>query len=162
MKIKQFKSQVVGCLCATALLAGIASGSATETNAGAPKAASPDSGSNAGRQKVATTAAQTWLQEIDNGSYAQSWTDAAAYFQSAITSEKWVAALQQVRKPLGVLVSRKLKSAQEMSSLPGVPDGSYIVMQFNTSFANMKSAVETVTFMQEKDGQWRAAGYYVK
>jgi hypothetical protein len=35
-------------------------------------------------------------------------------------------------------------------------------MQFDTSFANKKSAVETVTFMQEKDGNWKAAGYYIK
>ena len=110
---------------------------------------------------AAVEPAQAWLREIDNGSYAQSWTEAAPYFQSAITSEKWAEALQQVRKPLGLLVSRKLKSAQEMSSLPGAPDGRYLVMQFDTSYTNKKSAVETVTFMQEKDGQWRAAGYYI-
>jgi hypothetical protein len=101
------------------------------------------------------------LREIDSGSYAQSWTDAAAYFQSAITSEKWVGALQQARQPLASLVSRKLKSAQELESLPGAPDGRYIIMQFETSFTNKKSAVETVTFMLEKDGQWRAAGYFI-
>jgi hypothetical protein len=70
--------------------------------------------------------------------------------------------MQQVRKPLGPLVSRKVKSAQELTSLPGAPDGHYIVMQFETSFANKKSAIETVTFMQEKDGKWKAAGYYIK
>ena len=106
--------------------------------------------------------AQTWLRDIDNNNYAQSWTNAAAYFQQAITSEKWVESLQQVRKPLGPLVSRKVKSAQELTSLPGAPDGRYIVMQFETSFANKKSAVETVPFMLEKDGQWRAAGDYIK
>jgi serine/threonine protein kinase len=111
---------------------------------------------------AAVEPAQTWLRDIDSGNYAQSWTNAAAYFQSAITSEKWVEAVQQVRKPLGPLVSRKIKSAQELTSLPGAPDGRYIVMQFETSFANKKSAVETVTFMLGKDGQWRAAGYYIK
>jgi len=111
---------------------------------------------------VAVEPAQAWLSEIDTGSYAQSWTEAAAFFQLAITSEKWVEALQQVRKPLGLLVSRRLKSAQEMSSLPGAPDGRYIVMQFDTSYANKKSAVETVTFMLEPDGKWKAAGYYIK
>jgi hypothetical protein len=34
-------------------------------------------------------------------------------------------------------------------------------MQFETSFANKKSAIETVTFMQEKDGQWKSAGYFI-
>jgi hypothetical protein len=113
-------------------------------------------------EKTATSAAQTWLAAIDRGDYAQTWTNAAVSFQTAITSEKWVESLQQVRKPLGSLISRKVKSAQEMSSLPGAPDGRYIVMQFETSFANKKSAIETVTFMLEKDGQWKSAGYFIK
>jgi serine/threonine protein kinase/tetratricopeptide (TPR) repeat protein len=110
---------------------------------------------------AAVEPAQNWLRDIDDASYAQSWTNAAAYFQQAITPEKWVESMQQVRKPLGPLVSRKARSAQELTSLPGAPDGRYIVMQFETAFANKKSAVETVTFMLEKDGQWRAAGYYI-
>jgi ribosomal protein S17E len=35
-------------------------------------------------------------------------------------------------------------------------------MQFETSFEAKKTTIETVTFMQGKDGQWRAAGYYIK
>jgi serine/threonine protein kinase len=111
---------------------------------------------------AAVEPAQAWLRDIDNGNYAQSWTNAAAFFQSAVTPEKLAEALQQVRKPLGSLISRKVKSAQETTSLPGVPDGRYIVMQFETAFANKKSAIETVTFMLEKDGQWRPAGYFIK
>ncbi|MGO9535876.1 MAG: DUF4019 domain-containing protein [Limisphaerales bacterium] len=29
------------------------------------------------------------------------------------------------------------------------------------TFANKKSVTETVTFMLEKDGQWRAVGYFI-
>jgi len=49
-----------------------------------------------------------------------------------------------------------------MTEMPGAPDGQYVLMQFETSFTNKKSAVETITFMLEKDGQWRAAGYFIK
>ena len=34
-------------------------------------------------------------------------------------------------------------------------------MQFQASFANKQFATKTITFMLEKDGQWRAAGYYI-
>jgi hypothetical protein len=47
-------------------------------------------------------------------------------------------------------------------NLPGAPAGQYVVMQFDSSFANKHSAVETVTFMLEEGGQWRAAGYFIK
>ncbi len=31
------------------------------------------------------------------------------------------------------------------TSLPGAPDGEYVVIEFITSFSNKKSAIETVT-----------------
>jgi hypothetical protein len=42
------------------------------------------------------------------------------------------------------------------------PDGEYVVIQFEASFENKKSAIETVTPMLDKDGNWRVSGYYVK
>ena len=113
-------------------------------------------------EKAAVAAAQTWLAGIDAGNYSQSWKDAAVSFREAMTEEGWTAALTSVRKPLGELVSRKLRSAEPAKSLPGAPDGGYVVMQFDTSFAAMKTAVETIVFMLEKDGTWKAAGYLIK
>ena len=107
-------------------------------------------------------AAQSWLAQIDSGNYAKSWKEASAYFRGALTEKAWTDALNGTRKPLGKLVSRKLTKAQNAQSLPGAPDGNYVVMQFDTSFINKKDAVETVTFVQEKDGKWKAAGYYIK
>jgi hypothetical protein len=113
-------------------------------------------------EKSAATVAQAWLGEIDAGNYAKSWKEASTYFQGAIAEKNWTDALNGTRKPLGKLISRKLGSAQSTPSLPGAPDGNYVVMQFDTSFGNKKSAVETVTFVQEKDGKWKAVGYYIK
>ncbi|MDE3068531.1 MAG: DUF4019 domain-containing protein [Verrucomicrobiota bacterium] len=147
MTIKLLESQTAAFLCAV-LLAGFASGCG-------PKAAP-------GAEKAATSAAQIWLAEIDASHYAQSWQKASVVFQSAVSEEKWQSALEAVRKPLGDLESRKLRSAQYATQLPGAPDGQYVVMQFEASFANKKSAVETVTFRLEKDGLWKAAGYFIK
>jgi len=106
--------------------------------------------------------ARSWLAEIDSGNYAKSWKDASAYFRGATSEKSWVDALNGVRKPLGNLISRKLTKSQNARSLPGAPDGNYVVMQFAANFENKKDAVETVTFMREKDGQWKAAGYYIR
>jgi serine/threonine protein kinase len=113
-------------------------------------------------ETAAVGAAQIWLTGIDDGHYAESWTDAAEYFRNAITQDKWVAAMQSVRAPLGDLKIRTVDSVVATTSLPGASDGNYVVMQFNTAFSNMKSATETVTFSREKDGAWRASGYFIK
>jgi hypothetical protein len=57
---------------------------------------------------------------------------------------------------------KTLSSKTYMTSLPGAPDGEYVVIKFETSFQNKKSAVETITPMREKDGKWRVSGYYIK
>jgi hypothetical protein len=46
--------------------------------------------------------------------------------------------------------------------LPGAPDGEYVVIQYESQFESKKAAIETVTPRLEKDGSWKAAGYYIK
>jgi hypothetical protein len=110
----------------------------------------------------AVKAADEWLALVDQGEYGESWQEAATLFKSAVTVEQWEQALNASRRPLGDLRSRELKGAEYMTSLPGAPDGEYVVIQFDTSFTNKKVAVETVTPMKDEDGIWRVSGYYVK
>jgi hypothetical protein len=114
------------------------------------------------KEAQAVTAAKTWLALVDEGIYGDSWETAAAYFKSAITKKKWEQMLTAVRSPLGRLVSRELLSKTYTQSLPGAPDGEYVVIQFATSFQNKKSAIETITPMLDNDGEWRVSGYYIK
>ena len=113
-------------------------------------------------EKAAIAAAEKWLRIVDKGKYSESWGKASEYFKQAVTQDQWEQAVQAVREPLGKLISRKVKSATYTTSLPGAPDGQYIVIQFNTSFENKKSGMETVTPMLDKDGVWRVSGYYIK
>jgi len=111
---------------------------------------------------AALTAAKKWLAIVDGGKYSDSWKESSEYFRQAVSQEQWEQAVQGVRKPLGKVLSRKKMSATYTTSLPGAPDGEYVVIQFATSFANKKSGVETITPMMDKDGVWRVSGYYIK
>ncbi len=110
----------------------------------------------------AIQAALSWLTLIDAGNYSESWNQAAAIFRGSVTEADWEKSMNTFRNPLGSLISRKPLSAIKYSQMPGAPDGQYVVMQFQTSFANKASAIETVTFSFEKDGQWRCSGYFIK
>lgn len=124
-------------------------------------AAAPVSAAEKAEQR-AQTAAEQWLSLVDSGKFAESWQSAAEYFKAAVSEPQWKSSLDAVRKPLGSLVSRKLKSAKYTKTLPGAPDGEYVILQFNTTFANKKEAVETVTPMLTKDGKWKVSGYFIK
>lgn len=114
------------------------------------------------KEEAAVAPAVKWLNLVDQGKYAESWKEAATLFRNAVNQGQWEQTLQAVRKPLGKLITRKVKTKTYRTSLPGAPDGEYVVILFDSSFEKKKSAVETVTPMMDEDGKWRVSGYYIK
>ena len=112
--------------------------------------------------RQAQAAAKSWLTLVDAGQYGQSWDKASLLFRSAVMRSEWERAAKATRTPLGALQSRTLKSATFTRSLPGAPDGEYVVIQFDSQFANKATAVETVTPMRDRDGVWRVSGYFIQ
>jgi hypothetical protein len=118
--------------------------------------------SQATAEKAANDSADKWLALVDAGDYAASWDEAAESFKNAVSKEQWTEKVKAARGPLGRMNSRKLKSATYKTSLPGAPDGQYVVIQYDSSFEHKKSAIETVTPTMDKDGQWRVSGYFIR
>lgn len=112
--------------------------------------------------QAAVTGAEQWLALVDAGKYAESWKEAGETFRNAVTQEQWADAARAVREPLGRLGSRKLQRAVDRTSLPGAPDGEYVVILFDASFANKKAAVEQVVQMKQQDGRWGVVGYFIR
>ena len=172
-----FVLAVALCACGNATPPAQTAPSPSAANAPPPEAAAPvataeaspsaapsaaDSTAAASPEADAQHAAEAWLAVIDAGKYAESWTETAAMFRAAMDQPGWTKALNTVRSPLGSLKSRALRSAHYTKSLPGVPDGEYVVVQFDTAFDKKQAAVETVTPMKEADGHWRVSGYFIK
>ena len=102
-----------------------------------------------------------WLDVVDSGEYVESWNEAAPYFQTQISSDQWEQALKKVREPLGNAITREVTTSSSHTSLPGVPEGDYVVVVLSTSFEHKSSATETVTMSKVGD-DWRAIGYFIK
>jgi hypothetical protein len=113
-------------------------------------------------EQLAQKSAEAWLALIDSGKYAESWDEASQVFKGALTRDQWASTVKGVRVPLGTVQSRKFKSATYTKTLPGAPDGEYVVIQYDTSFANKQTATETTIPMLDKDGKWRVSGYFIK
>ena len=113
-------------------------------------------------EDLAEKSALAWLAMVDAGNYEASWREAASFLRGAVSQEDFKKSMVGARQPLGRMLSRKVKSRTYRESLPGVPDGKYVVLEFDTSFENKKTAVETVTPMQESDGTFRVSGYFIK
>ena len=105
--------------------------------------------------------AEKWLGLVDHAKYKDSWKEASKPFRTQVTAEEWERQVKGVRESIGALESRKHAGSQATKTLPGAPDGDYIVMTFNAKFANKANAIETVVVSKE-GGAWLVAGYFVR
>ena len=110
----------------------------------------------------ARQSAEHWLSLVDAGNYAGSWQQAGTAFRSAVTAEQWAHSSSSARRPLGEVQKRSVRETRATKSLPGVADGQYVVVLFDTAFSNKAIAVETVTTALEPDGSWKVVGYFVR
>jgi hypothetical protein len=113
-------------------------------------------------EDAAQAASDSWLKVVDEARYEASWEQAASLFKGAVTKDQWKQAAAGARAPLGMLVSRKVRSREYREKVPGAPDGKYVVIQYDAVFEKKASAVETVTPMVDPDGAWRVSGYFIR
>lgn len=104
--------------------------------------------------------AKSWLTLIDNGQYQQSWQQADSLFKQTMPQSNWSKALKQVRVPLGKVILRKNLSLMNYDSLPSLPDGEYVIIQFQSQFMNKEQAIETIS-LSKNSGQWQPIGYFI-
>lgn len=113
-------------------------------------------------EQAAIKATNTWLKLVDDGKYGESWNEGATLFKSVVTKEKWEEALNSILPPFGANISRNVLSVQYKTSIPGAPDGEYVIIRYESKFENKEKAIETVTPMKDEDGSWRVSGYFIK
>jgi Protein of unknown function (DUF4019) len=111
--------------------------------------------------EAAQRVAAAWLPLIDAGRAKESWTAAAAAFRERVSAAQWRESLRSARAPLGAVTKRQLRWAAHTTTLPNAPQGDYVVIQYATDFAGGR-AIETVVTARDADGEWRAAGYFIR
>lgn len=122
----------------------------------------PQGPANPAAEQAAVKAAATWLATLDAGNYTGSWQNSATYFRGAVPVDEWVRSMQAYRAPLGTNLTRRVSTSRYVTSLPGAPDGQYVLIQYDAAFAHKQAGIETVTTMADTDGVWRVSGYFIK
>ena len=100
-------------------------------------------------------AARNFLMLIDQKRWGASYAATGAAIRKANTLTVWTTVSEQVRAPLGAMVTRTLLSVDAVPA----PQHGLTLVKFRTQFAN-KSIVETVTLDREQ-GAWRVVGITV-
>lgn len=103
-----------------------------------------------------------WLHLIDAGDYPGAWKSAAKIMQDGAPEPDLAKAIRNARTPLGAFSTRNVKQVHTTKSMPGAPDGLYVVAEYSTQFTNKPDGIETVVASKERDGTWRVSGYFVR
>ena len=116
----------------------------------------------AAAEAEARSSAEAWLALLDAQKYAETWRQAGGMLRGAVTQDEWAKKLSVTLGPLGKVKSRSARSTEYSTTMPGAPDGEYVVVIFDTTFKNKQTAVETVPLTKEDDGTWRVSGYWIR
>lgn len=122
----------------------------------------PPAESNPAAESAGTEAANKWLPLLDEGKDAECWDEVGSYLKAMIPQQRWREQVPPQRRVMGKLVSRAVDSTQYATTLPGMPDGEYVMVQYKTVFEKKKAAGEGVLVSQEKDGTWRVIAYFIR
>lgn len=106
--------------------------------------------------------ARAWFELIDSGEYKESWETSSSLFKAKIPESEWIKSITGMRSSRGTVNARYLATAGSTKTLPGFPEGDYVVLQFYTTFTAKGLALETITLMKSPDEVWRVAEYAIK
>ena len=124
--------------------------------------ASPTPAIQNGGETAAKAAADIWLALVDDTRYEPAYQSAASIFQKLVTKEQWIKLAGNGRSLLGRSRSRVVQDTKFSATMPGAPDGQYVVIHYQTSFEKKAAATETVTTLLDSDGQWKVCGYFIR
>jgi len=114
-----------------------------------------------GPEDKARFAAEQWIVLVDDGQYDQSWKEASKIFQDLNPAAEWQKKTETDRTQMGARQTRKLKDIKSVTGVRGLPNGQYVTVKYQSSYANKKVATETITAVLDSDGVWRVASYAV-
>ena len=106
--------------------------------------------------------AKGWLARVDAGQYTDAFDVTAQVTRTTVVENDWIKATGALRAQLGKLAVRKLGAATVKQALPGLPDGLYVVVEFDSAFEHQKRSLEVVTIKQEQDGALKPVKYEVR
>lgn len=130
-------------------------------DASAPSADIANQSQMAAAMIDALQVAKKYVETIDNGQYGETWQSGDVIFKKTVSANEWALALRAARGPLGKVINRTLKDEKPAFNPAGLPQGAYMVVEYNTSFERAPNSGELLTLRQGEDGKWRVLTYQV-
>tara|TARA_B100000900_G_scaffold322224_1_gene281567 strand:+ start:8034 stop:8471 length:438 start_codon:yes stop_codon:yes gene_type:complete len=109
--------------------------------------------------KDASEIALSWLNDINDESYESAYNGLAIENKNQYPKEIWIKLINELMIEFGKLNSRSLISKNFKSSIEGVEDGFYVLLEFKSDYKKTKNHKEFIILKQNDQTNWVILDY---
>tara|TARA_B100001109_G_C18679346_1_gene387903 strand:- start:130 stop:567 length:438 start_codon:yes stop_codon:yes gene_type:complete len=109
--------------------------------------------------KDASEIALNWLNDINDESYESAYNGLAIENKNQYPKEIWIKLINELMIEFGKLNSRSLISKNFKSSIEGVEDGFYVLLEFKSDYKKTKNHKEFIILKQNDQTNWVILDY---
>jgi len=111
--------------------------------------------------EAAVTKARGFAQIIDSGKTETAYASASGLLQLSHDQLVWEDSITRSHTLLGPVEKRTLVAVRSVQTFPKLPDGDYLIVQFNAQTTHKSSAAEVILLHQE-GSDWLVADYSIR
>ncbi|MFO7767061.1 MAG: DUF4019 domain-containing protein [Pelovirga sp.] len=109
----------------------------------------------------AVSAAERFARIIDSGNSSAAYSQASPLLRLVQKEQEFVSAIERAHLLLGPVQQRQLTALRSIGSYPRLPDGDYLIVQFETRTLHKNKAAEII-LLRHQGGTWLVADYSIR
>ena len=111
--------------------------------------------------ETAVAKAREFAGMIDSGKAEAAYTNASELLQLSQDQLTWDNNIKRSQTLLGPVEKRTLVAVRSVQTFPHLPDGDYLIVQFNAQTVHKSQAAEVI-LMHQEGGDWLVADYSIR
>ena len=111
--------------------------------------------------ETAVAKAREFARMIDSGKIETAYTNASELLQLSQDQLTWDNNIKRSQTLLGPVEKRTLVAVRSVQTFPHLPDGDYLIVQFEAKTTHKSQAAEVI-LMQQQGSHWLVADYSIR
>jgi hypothetical protein len=110
---------------------------------------------------TALAKAESFVVILDNRNYGEAYLQSSDLLKLRTPQKEWIEQQKTAFHLLGDVQKRQLMAVKARDIYPGLPDGNYLIVCFETRTAHKARAIEVV-LLREEETDWRVCNYSIR
>lgn len=114
------------------------------------------------QHQQAVSAAQEWLDLVENGQLHEGWEKLSSQYRNNVTQQKWEVVFNSLHVKSTKPINRTVLQVSQWKDHSTGSDEKYLMIRIKTTYDDQSERVQMVAPKLDDDGEWRVAGFYFR